>query len=98
MACADAGSSSATSRPSSNRDRLSSHISVKRCFVFDDSDFIDGGSDRLVDGIVAWGSVDDIHDRLAAQADAGASRVVVIPLNAAGGKEPDWVLLAELGS
>ena len=69
-----------------------------RTFGFDDSDFVDGGSDRLVDGIIAWGSVDDIHDRLAAQTDAGASRVVVIPLDAAGGKEPDWVLLAELGS
>ena len=69
-----------------------------RTLGFEDADFTDGGSDRLVDGIIAWGSVDDIHDRLAQQAAAGASRVVVIPLNAAGGREPDWDLLTELGS
>ena len=69
-----------------------------RTLGFDDSDFANGGSDRLVDAIIAWGSIDDIHARLAAQADAGAPRVVVIPLNAAGGKEPDWGLLEELGS
>ena len=69
-----------------------------RTLGFEDSDFVNGGSDRLVDGIIAWGSVDDIHERLATQAAAGASRVVVIPLNPAGGKEPDWDLLTELGS
>lgn len=68
-----------------------------RSLGFDDGDFADGGSDRLVDAIVAWGSVDDIHERLEAQHDAGADQVVVIPLNAAGGGQPDWDLLAELG-
>jgi probable F420-dependent oxidoreductase len=69
-----------------------------RTLGFDDIDFENGGSDRLVDSIVAWGGVGTIRERLAAQAEAGASRVVVIPLNAAGGGQPDWGLLDELGS
>ena len=52
---------------------------------------------QLVDAIVAWGSVDDIHERIEAQHDAGAAQVVVIPLNSAGGVKPDWDLLTELG-
>ena len=68
-----------------------------RSLGFDDTDFADGGSDRLVDAIVAWGSVDAIHERIAAQHDAGAAQVVVIPLNAAGGVKPDWDLLTEIG-
>ena len=69
-----------------------------RTLGFDDSDFADGGSDRLVDSVVAWCSIDDIRDRLAAQAEAGADRVVVIPLNPAGGGRPDWALLDQLGA
>jgi probable F420-dependent oxidoreductase len=69
-----------------------------RTLGFDDADFVDGGSDRLVDSIVAWGSMDAIRDRLTAQSEAGASRVIVIPLNAAGGSHPDWDLLGELGT
>ena len=69
-----------------------------RTLGYDDADFADGGSDRLIDGIVAWGSMDDIRSRLSAQEAAGAQRVVVIPLNAAGGGQPDWSLLELLGS
>ena len=68
-----------------------------RSLGFDDADFADGGSDRLVDAIVAWGSVDDIHERIKAQHDAGAAQVVMIPLNSAGGVKPDWDLLTEIG-
>ena len=63
---------------------------------FDDGDFDGGGSDRLVDAIVAWGSIDDIRSRIEAQHEAGASQVVIIPLNPAGGTEPDWTLLDHL--
>lgn len=69
-----------------------------RTLGFDDSDFANNGSDRLVDAIVAWGSIDDIQARLAQQQDAGATRMVIIPLNAAGGGKPDWELLEQLGS
>ncbi len=69
-----------------------------RTLGFGDDDFGNGGSDALVDAVVAWGTAEDIRQRLAAQAEAGADRVVVIPLNAAGGGQPDWTLLEELGA
>lgn len=67
-----------------------------RTLGFDDPDFADGGSDRLVDAIVAWGSIDDIKARLEAQAEAGADRVVVVPLNPVSGLQPDWNLIEQL--
>lgn len=67
-----------------------------RTLGFDDTDFEAGGSDRLVDSIVAWGDRDAIGQRLDEQREAGASRVVVIPLNPAGGREPHWDLLEQL--
>lgn len=63
---------------------------------FSDADFTDGGSDRLIDAVVAWGSEGAIRQRLAAQFDAGATRVVVIPLGAGTGGQPDWSLLEAL--
>ncbi len=69
-----------------------------RSLGFEDADFADGGSDRLIDALVAWGTIDSIRQRLEAQRAAGATRVVVIPLNTEGGIEPDWELLAALGS
>lgn len=41
-----------------------------------------GPSDRLVDAIVAWGTLDDIHDRVKAHLDAGADHVCVQVLSA----------------
>ncbi len=38
---------------------------------FDDADFQDGGSDRLVDAIVAWGDEETIRARIRAHWDAG---------------------------
>ena len=67
-----------------------------RTLGFTDDDFTNGGSDRLVDAIVAWGSIDDIKSRIAAQADAGADRVVVVPLNPVSGLQPDWNLVEQL--
>jgi probable F420-dependent oxidoreductase len=63
---------------------------------YDERDLEGGGSDRLVDELVAWGSVAHIRERLAARAEAGADRIVVVPLNAAGGREPDWELVDQL--
>ncbi|MCP3992246.1 MAG: TIGR03620 family F420-dependent LLM class oxidoreductase [Actinomycetia bacterium] len=67
-----------------------------RTLGFDDTDFVDGGSDRLIDSILAWGTIDNIRARIAAHREAGATRLVVIPLNPAGGGQPDWNLLDEL--
>jgi probable F420-dependent oxidoreductase len=69
-----------------------------RTLGFSDDDFAGGGSDALVDAVVAWGSVEQIKERLDEQHHAGANRVVVIPLNAAGGGAPDWNLLEQLSS
>ena len=64
-----------------------------RTFGFTDTDFANGGSYRLIDSIVAWGSVDTIKAKLADQAQRGATRVVIIPLGAGMGGQPDWHLL-----
>ncbi len=50
---------------------------------FTDDDLADGGSDRLVDALVAWGDEDAIVARVQAQRDAGASHVCIQAL------EPD---------
>jgi probable F420-dependent oxidoreductase len=50
---------------------------------FSDADFAGGGSDRLVDAIVAWGDEAAIRARVQAHLDAGADHVSVQPL------EPD---------
>jgi probable F420-dependent oxidoreductase len=56
---------------------------------FDESDFENGGSDRLVDGIVAWGDEQAIADRIQAHRDAGANHVCIQPLRPDGGPGPD---------
>jgi len=44
---------------------------------FTEADLDGGGSDRLVDGIVAWGTVDAVATRVRAHHDAGADHVAV---------------------
>lgn len=54
---------------------------------FDDADFADGGSDRLIDAIVAWGDERAIRARIQEHWDAGADHVCIFGLNAAGAYE-----------
>ena len=57
---------------------------------FDESDLADGGSDRLIDALVPWGSVDQIDERLREHDDAGATHVCIQPLKPGGRMgEPD---------
>ncbi len=49
---------------------------------FTDEDIANGGSDRLVDAIVAWGDADAINARIQAHYDAGADHVCIQPLRA----------------
>jgi len=56
---------------------------------FDDADLADGGSDRLVDAIVAWGDEAAITRRIQAHYDAGADHVCVQPLRPDGQPGPD---------
>jgi probable F420-dependent oxidoreductase len=44
---------------------------------FDRADIENGGSDRLVDALVAWGDVDAIHAKVDAQRAAGADHVAI---------------------
>jgi probable F420-dependent oxidoreductase len=48
-----------------------------------------GGSDRLVDAIVAWGDERAIRARLEEHRRAGADQVALLPLDPAGGRRPD---------
>jgi probable F420-dependent oxidoreductase len=60
---------------------------------YSDADFVDGGSDRLVDAIVAWGDEKVIADRIQAHLDAGADHVCIQPFRADGKPGPDEKLL-----
>lgn len=46
---------------------------------YEDADFANGGSDRLIDALVAWGNADALNARVAEYANAGATRVIVMP-------------------
>jgi len=56
---------------------------------FSDDDFADGGSDRIVDAITAWGDEKTVWDRVQAHYDAGADHVCIQPLRAGGEQGPD---------
>jgi len=75
---------------------LPNYVNNLRRLGFGDDDFKDGGSNRLVDAIVAWGDVDAIVKRVREHHDAGADHVCVQVL----GPDPralplgDWRRLA----
>jgi probable F420-dependent oxidoreductase len=56
---------------------LPNYTNNLRRFGYEDADFADGGSDRLVDGIVAWGGMEAIVARVQLMRDAGADHVCV---------------------
>jgi len=56
---------------------------------YGDADLANGGSDRLVDAIVAWGSEDKLRERIADQFRVGATHVCLLPLNPRGEPRPD---------
>ena len=66
--------------------------SLKRFGITDD-DFTAGGSDKLVDTVVAWGDEKAIDARIRAHYAAGADHVCIQPLNPDGGPTPDWHVL-----
>ena len=67
-----------------------------RWLGYGDRDFADGGSDRLVDAIVAWGDEAAIRARIQAHYDAGADHVCVQPLRSDGVPGPDLAVLEAL--
>jgi probable F420-dependent oxidoreductase len=63
---------------------------------FGEDDFANGGSDRLVDALIAWGNETTVRDRIAAYVKAGASHVCIMPLHPEGGMVPDERVLVAL--
>lgn len=63
---------------------------------FTDADLADGGSDQLVDAIVAWGDIEAIAARVRAHHDAGADHVCIQVLRANPRELPtdEWRTLA----
>jgi probable F420-dependent oxidoreductase len=59
---------------------LPNYANNLRDLGYSDDDLAEGGSDRLVDDIVAWGSVDDVQARVEAHRAAGADHVPIQPL------------------
>src|SRR5258708_34419240 len=56
---------------------LPNYLQSFRLMGFDDTDFANGGSDQLVDAVVAWGDEQAIRDRAAAQDQAGAAHACI---------------------
>jgi len=66
-------------------------------FGFEPGDFEAGGSDRLIDTLVAWGDEAAIRARIAEHVEAGASEILVSPYNPEqSGPAPHWKLLEAL--
>jgi probable F420-dependent oxidoreductase len=76
--------------------RLANYTNNLKRFGFDDTDFADGGNDRLVDTICAWGEPDAIASRVRAHLDAGADHVAVQVLvdDRRGLPRKEWAELA----
>jgi probable F420-dependent oxidoreductase len=60
--------------------QLPNYLNNLRHLGFAEEDLADGGSDRVVDAIVAWGDEGDIAARVRAHLDGGADHVVIQPL------------------
>jgi probable F420-dependent oxidoreductase len=76
--------------------RLPNYTANLERFGFTDTDFGDGGNDRLVDTICAWGSIETVAARVAAHLDAGADHVAVQVLvdDRTGLPRREWAELA----
>lgn len=73
--------------------RLPNYQNNLKWLGFEDADFEGGGSDRLVDAIVAWGDEKALAERIQAHRDAGADHVCIQPLRTDGAPGPDVKLL-----
>ncbi len=93
----DADKARAIGRPAVEKPylHLRNYTNNLREFGFDDADLADGGSDRLIDALVARGDVRTIAQRLNEHLDAGADHVSIQLLTAKGVDPiPDYRALA----
>lgn len=65
---------------------------------FTNADFEHGGSDRLVDAMLAWGDEKTIHARVQAHLDAGADHVPIFSVNPEAPTLPCWRALESLAA
>jgi probable F420-dependent oxidoreductase len=63
---------------------------------FDERELDDGGSDRVVDAIVAWGDVDALAERIRRHHEAGATHVCIQPLSQVESMRPSVETLETL--
>jgi probable F420-dependent oxidoreductase len=69
--------------------RLPNYTNNLRALGWQEADFANGGSDRLVDAIVAWGSEQRVRERIDAHFKAGATHVCLQALRMDGQAGPD---------
>jgi probable F420-dependent oxidoreductase len=75
--------------------QLPNYANNWRRLGFGDEDIEGGGSDRLVDALVAWGDLDAVRARVDAHREAGADQVLVQAVSAGDGLPRDeWRELA----
>ena len=67
---------------------LENYVSNWRRLGFTDADLGNGGSDRFIDAMVAWGDAQAIKARIREHWDAGADHVCIQALNRAAGDNP----------
>ena len=63
---------------------------------FSEQDLTDGGSERFLDAMVAWGDASVLQHRIQAHSEAGASHVCIQALHADGQLMQDWQTLIAL--
>ena len=73
---------------------LPNYTNNLRRLGFGDDDFKGGGSDRLIDALVAWGDVDAIVGRVQEHRDAGADHVCIQAVIEEGLPQEAWRELA----
>ena len=75
---------------------LANYQANLRRLGYEDADLVDGGSDRLIDALVAWGNEAEIAARIQEHFDSGASHVCINPIDPTGGDRPDARVLEAL--
>jgi probable F420-dependent oxidoreductase len=63
---------------------------------FSEAELANGGSERFLDAIVAWGNADALRKRVQQHYDAGANHVCIQPFRPDGQKGPDYKVLEAL--
>lgn len=63
---------------------------------FEENELDEGGSDRVVDAVVAWGDLDALVQRVREHLSAGATHVCIQPLSSSNPARPDVELLEAL--